>query len=299
MAFDIKTFKETIRDTLRVCLHPICLHGTIEVKLSDTVNYEIAQSFIPFSKCYSTIVPYKYTIPVSLKIKRDGTPDSGLIVSIQTNSSDVPSGSTVSSSSIPVSSISTDLDIISTNIVLNTDTKDLGSKTRYWMVITPKNTASTINYFSIARHDIDSRYLIGSASKRTIGSSWSTLATDLYFDIDIPDWIYTNYPHDRLKLFFYPRICVDIVSRPRIEHKYVDRRLAMYHLTCAITIYSRYPDEISKILSYVDRILWKERTNLENIEICNPGNFTDIIPVRERLFSQVVSYDLKFKMTDE
>lgn len=291
MPLDLNEIKETIRDTLRTWIYPQQLNGKIEIALSDSIrNYEIAESFYPFSQCYTSKEPYRFTLPVSIKVKKYGSPDNDLIINLMSNKDNSPY-SILSSSTIPSSSISTSLEVITTNFIR---TRMIGSNTKYWLKVTPTNSPSNTDYYSISKISTDN-YLSGELKKREIGSTWSTEEGDLYFKVDVPDFIDIVFPREQLSEFSYPKIAISIVSRPRVIRKWIDWRIAEYHLTSAIVIYSRYEDELDKLVSLVDRVLFKEQTKLKNIQIVTPSNFTDIVPI-ENKFSRAINFDLQYKM---
>lgn len=294
MPFDIRALKTAIRDELRDHLYPRCLYGTIEATLStSTDRIDLAQSFVPYSKCYSTITPYSYTIPVTLKIKKYGSPDEGIVVSLQSDNDGVPSGSTIASSSIPPSSIPSSLSTVSTSLVID---NMLTSFKKYWLVIESKNSLSDSDYYTIAKDSVDTHYIVGSAFERYNEGNWSSLNVDLYFNFKVKGFIYNNYPHEKLSIHNYPRIAVDMIGRPRVEQRWIDRKLAKYHIDMAVVIFSAYTDELEDLASYVDRILWSSRLNISNVRILNPSDITPISIVDERKFSRAVRFTLEYRM---
>lgn len=298
MPFSLNLIKNTIRDELRDHLYSRCLYGDIEAPMStlsagSTINISYAESITPYSKCYSKARPYSYTIPVTFKARKYGSPDGGIVVSLQSDSTGIPSGSTLASSSIPPDSIPSSLDTVSTSLVI---TSMLGSKTSYWLVFEPKNTASTISYYTIARDSVDTHYLVGSAYSREDGGTWSPLNVDLYFNLQVKGWIYSEYPRENLSLHNYPRIAVDILGRPRVSSRWIDRSYSEYVLQVAVVIYSLYQDELDDLASLVDRALFSSRTSLSGIYILDPGDITPIAVVDENKLSRAIRYTVKYRM---
>ena len=299
MSFSLNSLKNTIRNELRDHLYSRCLYGTVETAMStisagSTINVSYAESITPYSKCYSKTSPYSYTIPVTFKARKYGSPDAGIVVSLQTDSSGQPSGSTLASSSIPAASIPTSLSTVSTSLKISSM---LGSKTPYWLVFEPKNTASTIDYFSIGRDSVDTHYLVGTACSKEEGSTWSPLNSDLYFNFGVKGWIYSEYPREDLSLHSYPRVAVDIVDRPRVDSRWIDRSYSEYILQGAIVVYSLYQDELDDLISLCDRVLFSSRTNLSNIRILDPGRFTPITVVDENKLSRAIRFNFKYRMS--
>lgn len=294
----MSNLKVILRNTLRTYLYPQCLIG--ETDLNIPPNYKAAESFIPLSHFYQKAVPYRFTITTYLKAKRIGTIDAGLGVNIRTDNNDIPSTSALSGvrgNTIPASSIATSYSTIQTTLLLKPNIRNdlpLGSKTTYWLELTPLNSTGTI---TMAKTTED-KYLSGEL-KVYNGNSWSSSTGDLFYKLSIKNWIWEDYPREDLSIYNYPRIAVDIVGKPRIIQKWISWELAEYYLTLAVTIYSRYPDEIETISSLIERALFKERTKINTINLLIPGNETSITPIREKLFSKTKFFTLRYRMTTD
>jgi len=284
---DLNVLKTNIRDELRDRIMPKNTYALEEFDLSDGVdNFEIAQSFIPYSSILGTL--HSYSGSISLVLKKYASPVNGLSVYLESSSNDLPSGTSLCVGTIPPASIGTSATTYDVGITLK---ETLGTRTEYWIRVVPDCTVSATNYYSIYRDTVDTNYWRGSSSTRDVGGTWGATTKDMYFDFKTPNWIWGNYPHERLSLWSYPRIAVDFIGRPIAEQKYLDHRLSRYHLTSAITVYSRYPDEVDDIISDVDRALFRSRISLSSFEILNPGNFTPITPYRTKLFVKSIRYD--------
>jgi len=295
MTFSINNLKEEIRDTLRVYLYPQNTVSDTEVALSDTISvYKVAQSFKSYSKFYSTVNPFKYTIPVDVKLRKYGTPDGNVFISIQSSSSGEPSGTTIGHCTIAVGDVSSSsFSVNSGSIVI---TSMIGSNTEYFLCIEPQSNASTVNYYSTQKYNTD-KYMIGSLSVYN-GSSWSTTTGDIYFDIDNPNWIYTGFPRSDISKYSFPRLAIDAISR-RVDQRWINIELAEYTIDFTLVAYSYYPDELDDILSYADRALFKERANFTNIKRLDSGEMTPVEVLRDNLFSRAMRYNLVVKMTNE
>jgi len=291
---DLIGIKQNIRNVLRNYLYPQCTYSVYEHTLSSSsYNIDIAQSFIPYSQCYNNVSPYRYSLPVTLQLKKVGTPDDDIVVSLHNDVDDSPSATALYSTTIPSSKIGTVMNTVSCTLTL---TSMLGSNTKYWLVIEPQNTPDTLNCYVLGRDTVDTHYWMGTAKYRT-DTTWSSLNADIYFDIDIPDWIYEDFPRIKMTIYRFPRIGIGISGRPRVENIFIDSRIAYYHLLCDIVVYGRYPDQVEDIISYVDRALFKERVKIPNLVIVNPSNMTPLTVARENLFAKGIQYMLKFKMT--
>jgi len=293
--FDLNELKEAVRDTLRTYLYPQCLEGTIIMDMvdSNTVNLEYAQSFIPYNQCYTRQDPYSYNLPVDIKLVKYGNPDDGIEVQLVTDSSNTPTSNILASTTLLPSNIPTTLSVMSCTLPL---TSMLGSKTRYWLRIVPLNTPSLTDYYGIGVNRDDNRYLKGTCKyKKTTSTLWTSLNKDIYFKVTTKHWIYTDYPRENLSIHNFPRCVVDFVGRPRVDERIIDHRIAYYYLTLMILVYSRYPDELDDLVSFIDQVLFDRRINITNIRILTPGNWTDVTQVRG-LFTRGVTYSCRYKM---
>jgi len=279
---DYGSIKVRIRNLLRDYIHPKQTLVDTTIPLSDgSINYEVAESFIPFSKQYSSSTPY--SLPVDLVCRRVGSPGGDLVVSLRT---DFPNFTEITSKTISATVIPTSIGTVSAT--LNFDSM-LGSKTRYWLHISHLATPSTVNYYEVGATTLD-KYWSGDLIKREEGGSWSTISGDLAFNCRIKNFIYENYPHHALSPYNFPRIAVDIVSRPRVIQRVIDSRVAECYFMFQITVYSRYEDELDQLISLVDKSLFKERINIEDIIILNPGNLSQVTKVGN-VFARALNYE--------
>jgi len=291
MPFDLNNLKTIIRDTLRVYLNPNNLVQDTDVALSDNISvYSLSQSFIPYSKCYSTTSPYRYTIDASIMLKRTGTPDGDLIVSLQSSTSGYPSGVTISSYTIDVADVNTTFDVHSVSLKL---TSMLGSDTEYQYVITPASSASTINFYTTTKNST-ATYMVGNLYKYN-GTSWSSETGSMYFDVNTPQWIYQNSPRDDINRYSFRRLAIELTSRTS-EQRWINTEFADYTVDCNVVCYSNYPEELDEILSYVDRAIFKERTKFTNVRRIDPGNMTPVSVIRQNLFTRAITYRMLYRM---
>lgn len=279
--FDIESMQDEIRDTLRLYLYPESLDGTLETTLSTDSNViDVSQSFIPFSTLWENTIQAQYTIEVSIKLRKYGTPDDDVILSLVEDSSSSPLGDTLATSTIAVGDIGT----VQTSITSTLTVDDiLVSKNVHWLKLEPQCSASTINYYSVVR-DSNSPYLMGEASTFVTGGTWTTTDYDIYFDCSLPGWIYGSYPYLELALKKYPRVAIEMVGRPRVDQRWIDERICQYILDFDIVAVGRYKDEVNDILSYVDRALFIERIKMDSFRITNPGIISPLTVTRENLF---------------
>lgn len=293
MVYSMNDIKNEVRDLLREYLYPSCRDVSTELVLSDgTTNIQVAQSFRPFCKFASTIVPYKVTIPVGVYVGKYGTPDSDLIVSIQSSTDGEPSGNTIGSYTIDVSDIpSGSIDLVDCSIKTSSM---LGSNTEYFVVVESSCTPSTIDYYVVGT-STDDVYMIGSLSYYKNGT-WNTSDVDMGFYVTPINWIHSDYPRDDIGRYSFPRIAVDVTSR-RATQRLITASIIDYYIDLIVVGYSLIPQELDDILSYVDRILFKNRTLLEGIYLLTPGDLSSTEVIRDYLFSRSIRYTLWYRMT--
>jgi len=219
--------------------------------------------------------------------KKYGTPDSGLSVYLQSDSNTLPA-STLSSATIPPASINATATTVNFDLILTNPR--LISKNRYWITVVPNNTASTINYYSIYSVVTGNNYLPGSYFKRESGGTFTDELSDLYFQVGTPHWIYKEYPANTLDIMDFPRIVVDMIDRPVVDEKYIDHRLYKQKVNIGVSVYSRYPDELDKLCSYVDKIIMRYRDSFSTADIVSPSRISSTSLVREDIFVRTLFY---------
>lgn len=285
--------------TLKSHLLPEEQSGTVNFNINDTEDYYVLQSFKPYSSAYrdTTGTPWR-SFPIDLSIKKTGTPAEGIEVYLLSDDGGVPSN-TICGRTLPPGSIDTSY----SDIRFYMDMSDianphLGTNKLYWIEINSGDSVDPSNYYSIQRHDVDTGYMMGSASyKIGAGGTLSTLAADINFRVSLPTWIYPDYPYDNLSHHSYPRIAVDVVGRPRVDYRWIDAKLADFRLNIGITFYSRYPRLLDELISYADRGLWYERVDIPSFRIIRPGNISTVVKPNEYLFVKTVIYQCVHRET--
>jgi len=275
---DFWGIKKDITDVLRDYLYPRNTVGnTFYTGMSIDTKY--AQSFYPFTTRMNSISVYCNTVGSTL---------DDLTVSVQTDTNDAPSGTKVKSVTFSPSDITND----------TWDSKSclyskLISKNKYWLVFESSNQDST-NYYKIGRDTVMTNYQMG-IPKESTNSTWTTVSFDLMFNIDINDWIYPTYPDDTITLDKLPRIAVDIVDR-RTEERYCHDSLALGNIVGMILVYSQYPDEVDKILSYGERGLFLKRTQLPNVTLFTPLGLSPLDRIMRKIYVRSSNFNLRKKL---
>jgi len=288
---DIAEIKNEIREFLITKLTPYQVFGSYETPLSNGVNnYKLAQSFKPFSTCFRPRKGATTNIPVTLSLIKYGTPDSGVKVSLQAETNGWPSGIDIASFRISPDEVYGSATIITKNLVL---TDYLTSKLTYYILIEPEFSISSANYISVNRDNQDINYRFGTCIKAEITTtSWVSESYDIYFKVTTPGWIYTDYPRADLHLKSYPRLVVDITSR-RVETPWISEKLARYLMTLQLTMYSEYLDELDKVLSVADQVLFENRLKFNTFNEYTPGNLTKPGVARQNLISRALISTIK------
>ncbi len=278
--------------TLKAHMLPEEQSGTIAFDINKTSDYYVLQSFKPYSSAFRDTTGSSWrSFPVDLSIKKTGTPTGSIEVYLLSDNDGTPS-STICGRTLPPTSIdSSYTDIRFFMDLSKTQNPHLGSNKLYWLEINSGHSVDASHYYSIERHSIDTGYLMGSASyKDGAGGGLNTLASDLNFRVSLPTWIYPDYPYESLSQNSYPRIAVDILGRPKIDYRWIDAKVADFKLNIGITFYSKYPRLLDELISYADRSLWYERTNIDSFRIIRPGNISTVVKANEYLFVKTVIY---------
>jgi len=297
---DIEELEHSIVDKLRTYFTISNDRGTSEATISP-LNYScLAQQFVPFSTVYRE---NKQSFPVDIMVKKVGEPDEDLLVKVYSNNSsgsfDVPNQAlTGAVGTIPAENIPSTFGTYTRTWIDLTKYANhyLGSNTEYWLHISPKEIANLdeSNYYVLQRDTIPSNFWFGDAvAYNDVSSTWEELNGNLRFKTSFPTWIYSDYPHVSLNLRAYPRIAVDVVSRPRVYTPWIGGDKLDYRVQVAVVIFARTAEEVSEILSYQDRILVKERHNLSNVVELLPVGISAITVPREGLYARSATYNAR------
>ena len=283
--FSIERIQDNLRDTLRTYLYPQCLVGGVNNALSDAANrIDLAQEI----KLYSTEGNIRgdargaNTMQVDFRIRRDGTPDAGILVNIVTDDNGSPSTSTIGTGySIPVTDVTGTYSTISCTLAFDWY---LGSNTKYWLKLESTNSLSATDYFLMDRTSSTLDYWLGQGYVSVNQGIWNTISGDLYFKCSIPNYIYTDYPREDLDRNSYPRVATVITERDEVERPYISKTPVIYQLACDTLVYSRYPGECNDIISLVDRIFFDRSTSLDpylNLRLSTPSRLFPMTMVRD------------------
>ncbi len=297
MVFDLNAMKNDIVNKLKADLCPENTIGGTDFDLNKIYDYELAQSFIPFSTAWRSS---RRSFSVDISMKKTGNPSDSIEVWLYDTYNGVPNNA-ITGRTLPPSSIETSYSDVRFWFDLSDIGKEyyLDTKGTFWFYV---QTGGTIvddsNYYSVERNTVDTEYWMGSLYYRQEGSvTWNALEADMKFSASLPTWVYANYPREDINLFSYPRIAVDVLGRPNVTTRWIDHRLADYTINMGITIYSRYPDELDDLLSYTDRSLWQSRTSMDTFRITRPGKFSSTKEVREGIFTRTMIYQGTYRET--
>ena len=185
-AFDLYSLKENLSNYLRDVFYP---RNTIEGSVSGTIKGEIlAQSFKPLSTYHNS--PFVGSIHV-----RSLSQYNDLVIDLCSNGNNIP-GSTLASTTIPVSSIPSDFTWLRFSLSPNLD---LESSSTYWLQFRTSPGSIVAECFEFKAN---SEYLLGELYTYD-GTIWSGNTCSLQFVLEPPNWIYPSYPRNDLGLFCY------------------------------------------------------------------------------------------------
>jgi len=294
--FGLNWIKDTVRDAIRSRLMPEYTDATVSYDLvtDSTLNIDVAQKFMPFSTGLTSSNINDPNVVVSVRLSKSGTPDQGVVISLIQGEDEYPSTSTLSSYSIPVDDIPTSMEVVSCTLSL----PEYGfiPKNEYWLKISPQCTPSTADYFTVYTDEDGSGYWLGDCLGSTISGSWDVFVGDIYFVVDVPDFIHSAYPREELRRYSFPRLIIDVTGRPRTRQPYLDHRLMVYEINLSLIAQATYPDLVDTLLSYADRALFEVRTTTDNIELITPRRiFVPRIESRN-LYSRIEEFEIVYRM---
>jgi len=276
---DVYGIKKDVTDILRDYLYPRETLGTSFY--NDSLNVKYAQSFIPFSTSMNSISVYCNTI---------GTGLDNMTISVQADTNDSPSGTRLKSVVFTPSEITDDA----------WDTKkcsysNLISKNKYWLVF-ESNYQNSNKYYRVGCDSVRTNYQEGIPKDCTI-STWNTISYDIKFNIDTPHWIYPKYPSDTIQLEDLPRIAVDVFNRTTYD-RYCSDSIVLADIEVMVLIYTQYPDEADKILSYGERGLFKRRGHFpHDVSLLTPLVISPTDKIGENLYTKSSTYKLRKKLS--
>lgn len=290
--FDINNMKNDIVNKLKRDLCPQNTIGGTDFNLNENTDYELTQSFLPFSTAWRD---NRRSFSVDISMKKTGSPSDSICVWLYGDNDDTPDTISITGRTLPPSSFSSsysdvrfwfDLSDIGREYYLKADSK-------YWVMIETNGTITdSSNYYSVERDTLDTNYWMGTSKYREDGSvTWSDLDADIVFEASLPTWIYPDYPRDDISLHSYPRIAVDVLGRSDVVERWIDHRLADYNIQMGITYYSRYPNLVDDLLSYSDRSLFQSRTSMDTFRITTPGKFSSLKEPISGVFTRTMIYN--------
>lgn len=103
------------------------------------------------------------------------------------------------------------------------------------------------------------------------------------------------YPSDTITNEDMPRIGIDLISR-RVDNRYCSGSLALGYIDGIMLVYSQYPDELDKIISYGERGLFKKRTEITDIDLLTPTAMTPTERLLEKRYVKSVGFTLRKKL---
>jgi hypothetical protein len=250
------------------------------VSLDGTVS-KLSQTFIPYSTVYRED---SKTMEVSFKGKRFGSPGD-LKLELYEGSKKLVE------KTLPSSSIGTDFAWIPFALDLSLiPDKYLSSNSEHSLILSSTGLSST-NYYVFKRDSVDTNYLRGTG--KYFDTEWRSLGADLTFKVQIPQWIFPAYPRVDLERHLYPRVAVDIVGKPRISERWITDKAMEEFYSIGITVYSRFPDELDKIVSDVNHVLFVNRTKIPQIQLISPQSLSQVTVPLPGLFSRTALYRAK------
>ena len=176
--------------------------------------------------------------------------------------------------------------------------------------------ASTIgwNYLSVNSGDIitNRQSSLVTTANVTAGNDWfigsNTLSSYYFgnagtiqtaFTIGVKDFIYPVFPTKQLDNNEFPVISIDISGRPRIRDKYLSGDHVWYYLNMRAEIFSKFTNEVEKLIHGCDRGILNDRLSITNITYITPGQLSELSFVRPDVYYRNINWTLRSLISRE
>lgn len=173
--------------------------------------------------------------------------------------------------------------------------------------ITQSTISSTIgwNIFAINRGSIVTiRQSTLSITATTSGGNdynigASTIASYYYgnsgtlqtcFSIGVRDFVERVFPIMRMEKDDLPVIVIDIVGRPTVRDKYLNSNYLWYYLNMKAEIYSKYTNELDKIISGIDRGVNMMRISFPEVRNITPAAMSEMAYIKPNVFTRSLTW---------
>jgi hypothetical protein len=252
---NLDKIKETFKDSIRTYLYPYQESYASSISIYNSGNV-INQPVSLFSTAFNTIGVYVNSII--------GTP-SPLILSFLKGNVSVYS-STIAST-------------VGWNYVTNVNQTFLNSNKDYTIRLS-------------CECDADNDYYIGKDSSNTYYFN-KEAEQAIAFTIPIRDFVYSVFPAEEVTNERLPVVVVDISGKPKSDDRYLSGSHIWYHINVKIDVYSKYPSEVDKLVSGIDRGIMKDRKTFSEINYISSGNITELGQVAPNLYTRAITYSIR------
>lgn len=112
------------------------------------------------------------------------------------------------------------------------------------------------------------------------------------FSIGVKDFVYRIFPMYEIENNRIPVIVLDMAGRPKIDDRYLSGDQTWYYVNLRADVYARYPSELDKISSAIDRGILRDRRNFTNIFNITPSQISEISYVKPDVYTRSVTWQL-------
>lgn len=250
MSLNLENIKDQFTGSLRSYLYPSQINYSNTISLN--FNTILTQRFIPFSNTISNFMIYLSDVT--------GSPGAAT-VRLLYGSSTLATYSTV-----PAIGWNT----------FTVNARELVTKRECTLII-------------CGGVDASNDYLFGcdSASTYFFGNSGTF---NLAFNVEVSDFVYNVFPMRQLELDQYPAVALDISGRPKVDDRYFTGQSAWYRIAVKAEVYSRYTDEVDKLISAMDRGIFRDRENFDGFRYVTPGQMSELYYIKPEVFSRNITW---------
>jgi len=243
---------------------------------------DIKNTFVNSIRTY--LYPQQTIVDSSISVLSEGT-------IVQTF---YPFSSTISTLSIYIAEIEGSpgpltVSIISGSSTFSSTISSLGWNTVPMTMSVTSNKLSTIKLYGGVSSGND--YWIGKSNEDSYFYGSGTF--NIAFSIGVQDFIYKIFPSKEIGLYNYPVVALDLVGRPRVEDRYLSGEFVWYYLMLRAEVYSRYPSEVDKVISGIDRGIMRDREQFTSIYYITPGIISEMSFLTPEIYSRNISWTIR------
>jgi hypothetical protein len=250
MTLNLEDMKTSFMNSIRTFVYPQQLSHDQSISLLSTGT--INQTFYPFSDSISTVGIYINS--------KTGSPGS-IVCTLKIGSEQI--GQATISSTVGWNTFAVNRGTI---VTIRPGTLSLTA------------TTSAGNDYNIGASTIASYYYGSYGTRQTC------------FSIGVRDFVERVFPISRMEKDDLPVIVMDVVGRPTVSDKYLNSNYLWYYLDMRAEVYSKYTNELDKIVNGIDRGVNMMRTSFPEVRYITPGAMSEMSYVKPNVYTRSLTW---------